>query len=41
MPVVATYIAVASVAWLTVLAGVLIVTTGQWLADAATPKGDR
>ena len=33
MPTVATYIAVTAVCWLVVLVGVLIATTGQWLAD--------
>ncbi|WP_431841439.1 hypothetical protein [Calidifontibacter indicus] len=41
MPVVADYIAVTAICWLVVLAGVLIATTGQWIADTTTPKGDR
>ena len=41
MPTVANYIAVTAICWLVVLVGVIIATTGQWLADTATARTAR
>lgn len=41
MPVVANYIAVTAICWLVVLVGILIATTGQWLADTTAARNAR
>ena len=41
MYVVANYLAVTAICWLVVLVGVLIATTGQWLADTTTARTAR
>ena len=41
MPVVANYMAVTGISTLVVFVGILIATTGQWLADTTTARTAR